>query len=306
MTGGHMRRKILDRAGRPSGPSMTVREALRAGQDVLEQAGIEEAAVDAWLLMEYASGLTRARYYMEPDRLLSGQEADRYAEAVEKRAERIPLQHITGEQEFMGHCFRVNRHVLIPRQDTEVLVECALAELPGKRRILDLCTGSGCIIISLFLGAREKGMPAGQSVFTGVDISEEALCVAEENGRLLGADVNFLKSDLFESVEGRFDLIVSNPPYIRTDVIAGLQEEVKLHDPWIALDGREDGLYFYREIIRQAKTYLSDGGWLMFEIGHDQRAAVERLMEEEGYAGISSKKDLAGLDRVVMGRYNKK
>ena len=165
-------------------------------------------------------------------------------------------------------------------------------------KVLDLCTGSGCILISLM--KKCHGLTG-----TGCDISEKALKMARENGRRLQVEASWIQSDLFEQISERFDLIVSNPPYIRTGVIEELQEEVRLHDPWIALDGKKDGLYFYRRIIAESTGYIRDNGAMMFEIGHDQAEDVVRLMEEAGYTQIRVKKDLAGLDRVVTGRYNK-
>ena len=198
----------------------------------------------------------------------------------------------------MGYSFLVNPDVLIPRQDTEILTEEALKFTDPGMKVLDLCTGSGCILISLM--KKCHGLTG-----TGCDISEKALKTARENGRRLQVEASWIQSDLFEQISERFDLIVSNPPYIRTGVIEELQEEVRLHDPWIALDGKKDGLYFYRRIIAESTGYIRDNGALMFEIGHDQAEDVVRLMEEAGYTQIRVKKDLAGLDRVVTGRYNK-
>ena len=212
----------------------------------------------------------------------------------------------------MGYEFLVNDQVLVPRQDTENLVEEAyrhikekLKKEPNKKvQVLDVCTGSGCILLSLM-------KLCGQIEGTGVDISEGALEVARQNGERLKADAVFRKSDLFENVEGAYDIIVSNPPYIRSAVIEELADEVKLHDPYIALDGKEDGLYFYRRIIEQAPAYLKKKGWLLFEIGSDQGEDVKKaeevsaLLARAGYDKIDVKKDLAGLDRVVSAMYNK-
>ena len=197
----------------------------------------------------------------------------------------------------MGYPFYVDEHVLIPRQDTETLAEEALKVLKPGMQVLDLCTGSGCILISL--------MKMCEGLYgTGSDISEEALEVARKNACRLEVNATFIRSSLFEHISGRYDLIVSNPPYIRTSVIQELQEEVRLHDPFIALDGKEDGLYFYREIIKAGGGYLKPGGYLMFEIGYYQGTEVASLMEKHGYRNIMVKKDLAGLDRVVSGMYN--
>lgn len=275
---------------------MNLKEALCMGEQRLNEAQIADARIDAWLLLEWVTGISRANYFMDPCKELSEKESEAYVQAVEKRCQRIPLQHITGEQEFMGFPFHVNEHVLIPRQDTECLVETALEKYEPDMRVLDMCTGSGCIIISV-----EKLCKNGD--FTGCDISEKALAVAKKNAKRLSAHTELIQSDLFENVNGRFDMILSNPPYIRTAVIDELEEEVRCHDPRIALDGREDGLYFYRRIIDEARDHLVNGGWLLFEIGHDQREDVKALMKEAGYQEITARKDLAGLDRVVFGRY---
>lgn len=283
---------------------MTLKKAWTYGKEQLETVNIEDAVLDSWYLLEWATGVTKARYYMEPEKILSEKEEKQYLEGVERRSKRVPLQHITGEQEFMGLKFLVNEHVLVPRQDTEVLVEEGLKRIRPNQSILDMCTGSGCIIISLEQ-LSQKDYSGYRCTFTGVDISEQALLKAGENVKLHEAKVELKQSDLFANVEGKYDMIISNPPYIRTSVIEGLEEEVKCHDPFIALDGKEDGLYFYRRIVDEGREYLKDGGWLLFEIGHDQREEVMALMENSGYAEISAKKDLAGLDRVVMARYYK-
>lgn len=305
---------------------MTLQEAYQKGENRLAGAGITDARLDAWYLLEYVSGVGRAMYYAMPDKLLTEAQEKQYTDYIERRAQRIPLQHLTGTQEFMGLEFQVNEHVLIPRQDTEVLVEEALGaaekymehmscSYAGNRgagdgcedarktfRLLDMCTGSGCILLSmLHYISKNKQM---QSKGLGVDVSEKALETARANADALHIDADFLHSDLFEQVEGSFQMIVSNPPYIRTDVIETLQEEVKGHDPVLALDGRADGLYFYRKIVREAKHCLVSGGSLLFEIGADQGEAVSAMMWEAGYSRVSVKKDLAGLDRVVWGVYD--
>lgn len=304
---------------------MTLRTGYTEAKRRLEESGIEEASLDAWLLLEHVTGISRASYYADPDREMSPDEWRRYGELVGRRAERVPLQHITGTQEFMGLVFEVNEHVLIPRQDTEILVEQALAfigsgKVPAaensRTRILDMCTGSGCILLSVMHWAesyRQKALRrAGDTARggekqdiiiegTGADISPKALAVAEKNARRLGISAGFVESDLFGAVQGKYGMILSNPPYIRSDEIKDLQEEVKLHDPVIALDGREDGLYYYRRIVRESRSYLEEGGALLFEIGCDQAEAVSGLMSGAGFSEITVKKDLAGLDRVVSG-----
>ena len=304
---------------------MTLKTGYTEAKRRLEESGIEEASLDAWLLLEHVTGISRASYYADPDREMSPDEWRRYSELVGRRAERVPLQHITGTQEFMGLVFEVNEHVLIPRQDTEILVEQALAfigsgKVPAaensRTRILDMCTGSGCILLSVMHWAesyRQKALRrAGDTARggekqdiiiegTGADISPKALAVAEKNARRLGISAGFVESDLFGAVRGKYGMILSNPPYIRTDEIKDLQEEVRLHDPVIALDGREDGLYYYRRIVRESRSYLEEGGALLFEIGCDQAEAVSGLMRGAGFSEITVKKDLAGLDRVVSG-----
>lgn len=305
---------------------MTLKNGYAEAERWLEEAGIEEAALDAWLLLEHVTGISRASYYADPDRELPADQWKRYRELVCLRAERVPLQHITGTQEFMGLSFEVNEHVLIPRQDTEILVEQALGfiksgKVPAaensRTRILDMCTGSGCILLSVMHWAesyRQKTLCRAEDTArdgekqdiiiiegTGADISPQALAVAEKNARRLGVSAGFIQSDLFDAVHGRYGMILSNPPYIRTDEIKDLQEEVRLHDPVIALDGKEDGLYYYRRIVRESRSCLEEGGMLLFEIGCDQAEAVSGLMSAAGFREITVKKDLAGLDRVVSG-----
>lgn len=279
---------------------MTLEEAYRLGNDVLNEAGVPDAGTDAWILLEHVTGVSRTRYYVNPKQVLSKEEEERYLSYIEKRKKRIPVQHLTGVQEFMGLEFMVNEHVLIPRQDTEVLVETVWEDLEPGMRVLDMCTGSGCILISLM---KRMQTVLGEDGIAGVgaDLSREALQVAEENASKQKVGAVFVESDLFDKVEGTYDIIVSNPPYIRTSVIKELQEEVKLHDPYAALDGKEDGLFFYREIIKKSKEYLKKGGRLYFEIGYDQGEDVKKLMEEAGFSEVTVKKDLAGLDRVVFG-----
>ena len=302
---------------------MTLKEAYEYGQGQLKSAGIDDADLDAWYLLEYVTEITRAVYFMDMHRVLSGEEEAEYRKVVGVRAKHVPLQHIIGVQEFMGLSFCVNEHVLVPRQDTEVLVENVLQMLRPGMHVLDMCTGSGCILISLLkhsqqgsckpvCGQFENSQPAcGQMAINennvrgvGVDISEDALQVARKNRDKIGVEAELIQSDLFEKVGGQYDIIVSNPPYIRTAVIEDLKEEVRFHDPFLALDGKEDGLYFYRKIVEKSPEFLNKGGKLYFEIGHDQGDEVKRLMEEAGFTGVAVKKDLAGLDRVVFGKYN--
>lgn len=277
---------------------MIYRDVYEKGCSVLAAAGIEEAALDARLLLEYVCGTNRNDLLVHRDRPVEQEQSELYFRYIGEREKRIPLQHITGVQEFMGLTFKVNEHVLIPRQDTEILVEEVLRDLHDGMRILDMCTGSGCILISLL-------HYSNGCVGVGADISEKALAVAKENAEkiLASADVSFCQSDLFENLTGKYDVIVSNPPYIRSDVIPTLMPEVKDHEPMQALDGTADGLYFYRRIVEESREYLVRGGRLYFEIGHDQGEQVSELLRSTGFREIEVVKDYAGLDRVVAGIY---
>lgn len=275
---------------------MTYRQLYEYGVEKLVEAGIDEAKLDARLLLEYICHTDRNTLLVHGDIERNEMEEQFYRMCIEKRATRIPLQHITGEQEFMGLTFRVNQHTLIPRQDTETLVEEGMRHMYDGMRILDMCTGSGCILLSLLKYSNEcEGM--------GVDISEEALKVARENAQRLGLKAEFVQGDLFEPVpEKKFDMIVSNPPYIETAVIETLMPEVRDHEPMQALDGMEDGLFFYRKIVEKASGFLTKGGWLLFEIGHNQGEAVSKLMTVQGFKEVEVVKDYTGLDRVVLGQ----
>lgn len=282
---------------------LTYAEIYQWGLGELSSAGIDEAKADARLLLEWCCGTDRNTLLAHGERPISGEEYEQYMNCIAARKQHVPLQHITGEQEFMGLTYTVNENVLIPRQDTEVLVEEVMRHLHDGMRILDMCTGSGCILLSLLRYSND-------CTGVGVDLSEEALLVAGKNAeRILGVQaddrtkVSFRQGDLFAGVEegDKFDIIVSNPPYIKTNVIETLMLEVKEHEPRLALDGHEDGLFFYRRILEQAGRFLAGGGMLFFEIGYDQGEQVSRLMEEAGYMNVEVIKDFAGLDRVVCG-----
>lgn len=319
---------------------MTYNTLLQWGEQQLQQARIPDGKWDAWLLFSHVYGIDRARYYMLANQEIEDVHA--YKEMIHRRLQRIPLQHITGRQEFMGYEFCVNDKVLIPRQDTECLVEKVWQDIMKRKNmgqenieLLDMCTGSGCIAISLYKLYQEKYTSNKQEAHSGalsnqkkepdriranpwehkvshglqvtaVDVSAQALQVARENGLKMECEhIQWMQSDLFDELttpKRRFDIIVSNPPYIPTDVIATLEEEVRLHDPMLALDGKENGLYFYEKIIKQSTDWMKENGVLAFEIGCEQKKAVMHLMEQSGYKQVESCKDLAGLDRVVMGR----
>lgn len=319
---------------------MTYRECYVKGCRILNEAGIEEAVLDARLLLESVCGTNRNDLLVHGEQPVTVDAEEKYMDWIGKRAGHIPLQQLTGEQDFMGLTFTVNEHVLIPRQDTEILVEEALKELHDGMRVLDMCTGSGCILISLLHYSNGcEGL--------GVDLSAEALQVAERNAqRILGEKpskpvsleiklpeakvdgdktfeaesgdaeaasdfaenetagrARFLQSDLFANVEGKFEIIVSNPPYIASAEVDRLMPEVRDHEPRMALDGTADGLEFYRRIIEDAGSHLVSSGMLFFEIGYDQGQAVSELMRQHGYREVQVVQDYAGLDRVVYGTY---
>ncbi len=299
-------------------------QAYRWGTEQLREADIAEAELNARLLLEFVCGTDRNTLLVHGERELTVIEDENYVNLISERKKHIPLQYLTGVQEFMGLEFYVNQNVLIPRQDTEILVEEAMRRLHDGMRILDMCTGSGCILLSLLYYSND-------CTGIGVDISEAALAAAERNAEKINAKkkveegkefhVSFLRGDLFDALRRKdeqaaeaddavketdrkqFEIIVSNPPYIRRDVIDTLMPEVREYEPILALDGKEDGLYFYREILKQAGTYLARGGELFFEIGHDQGQAVKELMETSGFREVEVIQDYAGLDRVVCGTW---
>ncbi len=334
----------MDRSGDDLCVENSVREfkiwadVLNYGKKILKNAGIVEADLDAWYLFEQIFGISRAQYFMCARENIAGSTAQKmtaqeqtgnsleskntldcvelwlkekmsaYENTLEKRASRIPLQQILGQQEFMGLTFFVNEHVLIPRQDTETLVELVLNEQKDKNiSILDMCTGSGCIAVSL----KKLG---GYACVEGADISEEALKVAKRNSEeiLENSDVNssrtgviFRRSDMFSAFPEteRFNVIVSNPPYIPSAVIEELEPEVRDHEPRGALDGTADGLYFYRILAEECAKHLTPGGHVYFEIGYDQGAAVKELLDIHGFKDTRVIQDLTGKDRVVCGTW---
>lgn len=263
----------------------------------LEAAGITDAKSDVNLLFFYLLGYDRNYLFMHANDEINSEQVDIIFKALDKRVNRIPLQHITGKQEFMGLEFDVSKDVLIPRFDTENLVEEALILANDGDKILDICTGSGCIIISIMQYKNDiQGFAS--------DLSERALETAEHNAKKHNKDITFIKSDIFDDIEETgYDVIVSNPPYIKTSVIDSLMDEVKEHDPYMALDGGDDGLVFYRKIINGSRNYLKNFGYLLVEIGYDQGEEVKMLFEENGFKDVCVKKDLSGNDRVVTGRY---
>ena len=276
---------------------MTIKELITIGEKRLDEAGIHDAANDARELLCLATGKDRTGLIMYINSEVPNETARRYYDLIAERADRVPLQHITGEQEFMGYRFKVTKDVLVPRMETELLVEEAAKRAILGAKILDLCTGSGIIGIAL------KKMCFGAEV-TMTDVSDEALKVARMNAELNKADVRIIKSDMFRSLDPneKYTLIVSNPPYIAESEISGLEPEVKDHDPWLALSGGADGMEFYRIIAADAPNFLAPGGSVMLEIGYDQGETVPALLEAVGFRDIEVLKDLAGNDRVVAAK----
>lgn len=293
---------------------MTYREALAWGQEQLRMAEVPDFALDAGYLLEFTSGRKHIDLVLDGREQMTDALFEKYRDCVRRRAQRIPLQQITGSQAFMGLDFMVNEHVLCPRQDTETLVEEGLTILASLQsgsaknsqanadreiRLLDLCTGSGCILISLLALARGQETPIHG---LAADLSPEALAVARENAKRNGVSAAFVLSDLFAEIEGSFDLITANPPYIPSGQLEDLMPEVRDHEPRMALDGDEDGLVFYRRIAGQAPDYLREGGWLLMEIAFDQGQAVRQMLSDGPFEEIEIIQDLSGRDRVLKGR----
>lgn len=272
----------------------TYKELLQIARNNLIEHEIADADLDAWYLLSHVFQINRTDYFMNKDHAVQEIEKKKFLELVNLRASHVPLQYITGTQEFMGLEFDVCEDVLIPRQDTEILVEEVL-KVCSNKTVLDMCTGSGCIIISL---AKLGGLKQASAV----DISPAALTVASKNACRHMVNIEFIQSDLFEKVTNEYDIIVSNPPYIPSGDIKSLMPEVKNHEPVIALDGSEDGLSFYKRITALSKMHLNKNGYIFFEIGCNQSSEVGKILQDEGFTDINIKKDLSGLDRVVTGR----
>ncbi len=290
---------------------MTIEQMMKWGTEELAQAGVPEAELSAWYLLRACfeqrrrpdvRDFSRSDYFLRKEETAPDERKREYREWIERRKKREPLEYITGYTEFMGLPFFVNENVLIPRQDTETLVEEIYPMCEGKR-VLDMCTGSGCIGLSIAAFGRPSRIVLS-------DVSAEALCVAEKNWRhilkqdeyRLSSEVVFICGDLFDGIEGTYDVIVSNPPYIEADAISGLMPEVRDFEPVLALNGGGDGLDFYRRIISAAPQYLSPEGMLCMEIGYNQGESVPDLMREHGFEDVGIKKDLVGNDRIVSGR----
>ena len=275
---------------------MTLKELYDAGIDVLDENGIESPETDAFYLLEHVTGIDMSRYLLQKGMEVSKEAQQEYMRLIDIRAAHVPYQYITGKAPFMGYMFKVTPDVLIPRFDTEVLCEEASRLITGEMKVLDMCTGSGCIAVALKLMCPDAS-------FTACDISEKALGVAQENARINGADIRFVQGDLFENLgKEKYSVIVSNPPYVTTGEYETLSPEVKHHEPEGALVAGEDGLDIYRRLIPAAKEHLTQGGYLLMEIGCAQGMPVRNIMEETGFKDVKIIKDLAGLDRVACGR----
>lgn len=272
---------------------MTIKEAFEFG---IKELNTEEKDTEITIFIECITGIDRKYFFTNEEKELSKEEAEALTSFIERRKTGEPVQYIVSKADFYGLEFFVKKGVLIPRFDTENLVEKALSFAKDGDRILDVCTGSGCIILTLLnYGKNLRGV--------GCDISDEALFVANENAKRLKSNATFIKSDLFENIEGEFDIIVSNPPYIETKVVESLENQVKDYEPKNALDGGGDGLDFYKRISKEAKAYLRKGGMLLFEIGYNQGETVPEILKNEGYSNITVTKDLGGNDRVVSAVY---
>ncbi|MBR4342173.1 MAG: peptide chain release factor N(5)-glutamine methyltransferase [Lachnospiraceae bacterium] len=313
---------------------MRYSDAKKKAASELKAAGIEEAEVDAEYLLLVATGLERSSLFVKLYEEMPKREAEIFEKLVERRADHEPLQYIIGSTEFMGYSFIVTQDVLIPRFDTEILAELAVKRSleaikakPGfwqktdseeaGLKVLDLCTGSGCVAVSVGFTVMEKLLKNdkkySENIFisvTGADISKEALEIAGRNFELnlqksifdmTGCKIDFLESDLFSLVKGKFHIITANPPYIVRNEIQDLMPEITEHEPHLALDGGDDGMDFYRRICREAPGYLFSGGRLIMEFDDSQAEPVGDMMREAGFAEIEVHRDLAGLRRVIEG-----
>ena len=272
---------------------------LADGAKMLAQAGIDEAELDARYILEYITGLNSAQYFINSEDIIEKDKAEEFFRLIERRSKRIPLSYVIGTRDFFGLTFKVNENVLIPEQETELLVEEVIKHSEGKS-VLDMCTGSGCIAISIALFGKPSKVAAS-------DISEKALEVARENAKSIEAgEISFIQGDMFENVTDKFDIIVSNPPYIETGEIDELMPEVRDYIPRLALDGDIDGLKFYRIISKEAVKKLNKNGRIFYEIGYNQSRAVASILFENGFTDITVIKDYSGLGRIVMAKLGEK
>jgi release factor glutamine methyltransferase len=278
----------------------TTEAVLRWAADDFRARGVESARLDAELLLAHALETTRVQLIVDSKRPLEAGELARFRALVKRRRAREPVAYLLGFREFYGRSFRVDRRVLVPRPDTEILVETALdrtRHVSMAMRAVDLCTGTGCVAITL---ARER--PTSRVVAT--DLSDDALAVARDNALRLGAyNLSFRQGDLFEAVDTacRFDLIAGNPPYVASREIASLQPEIREHEPRLALDGGEDGLSIVRRIVASAPDHLAPGGVLALEVGAGESVSVAALFARAGFVGVEVRRDYGHIERVVSG-----
>lgn len=268
---------------------MTNKELYEEGK---KRIGGDEADSEAMLLFEYALSTDRNILFLHPDNEVPFQKCEKFFGLTDKRIKGEPVQYITGSAFFYGNEFEVNKDVLIPRFDTEVLVENVLKKIGDRKSLIDICTGSGCIAVTIKLNKKDVSVSAS-------DISPLALNVAKRNAIKYNSDIEFIESDMFENIDKTYDVLVSNPPYIETKVCESLDEKVKDFEPRLALDGGEDGLDFYRILAKEGKKHLNKNGLIMLEIGYDQGESTYNLFKENGYEDIEIIKDLSGNDRVL-------
>lgn len=272
---------------------MKLYELLIYGKNKLRAANDSEYDSNAAFLIEFCFNLDKTQYFLASKDEVSDEKFKEYDLLLNRRMNNEPVQYITGRAFFMGHSFFVNRDVLIPRFDTEILVSTVLEFAKPEMSILDMCTGSGCIILSILSEINVNAV--------GVDISDAALSVAKINAERLKKPVKLIKSDLFENINEKFDIIVSNPPYITPDEMIALEKQVLDFEPKIALEASDNGLFFYKEIINN-KKFLKDGGMLFFEVGYTQSLEVSELFKDAGFTDINIVRDLNGVNRVVYAR----
>lgn len=276
---------------------MKIQEILKNGIIKLKKSQVEEALLKAEMLMEHELGMSHEKLLVNYEQEMKDINIERFYQNIEKVIQGKPIQYITNSQNFYGLDFYVDENVLIPQPDTEILVEEVIKiskKIPQKTRILDICTGSGAIAIAL-----DKNIEAE---ITASDISKKALEIAKKNALKQQAQIKFLESNLFDNIDGKFEIIVSNPPYIETEAIKNLSSEVK-NEPLLALDGGRDGLAFYRVLVEKSIKYLADNGILAVEIGYNQKEKVIGLLKKAGFCEVYSKKDFGGNDRIVVGKW---
>lgn len=279
---------------------LSYKEALEKAYTLLKETGIESYILDSQVLLEEATGKDRIYFYSHGDKNISSENYNKFQILIKRRLNREPVAYILGEKEFMGLLFKVEEGILVPRPDTEIIVEAVLELIKDNAptEVLDLCCGSGAIGLSI-----KNYKPA--SLVTLADVSSKATQVTRRNAETLNLDVNVIHSDLFNKIKKSFDIIVSNPPYIKSEEISTLEEEIKNWEPRLALDGGLDGYLFYKRIIKESSSFLRPGGYLVFEIGINQDQDIIRFLEEANFESIEVKNDLSGIPRAVIAQKKK-